>query len=170
MSSVKKSRETVRMKQILLFLFAAAAFLIGCAYDEVPYRGIFVNKSSLTLTVSPNGQDWEPFTLPPGQQHSVTLHQPTVLFVVDPPSVVWLFDETTSTITFFDRDPDPDDDTLYYCVDGTTACDGVTAILYCNGGFWKRRLCADACADLGYTMAIGCGYSSNAGKDQCFCE
>ncbi len=151
---------------IVLFVTAIACSDI----NEVPYRGTFVNKSSLILTIRPNGQDWQPFTLEPGAKKTVTLDTPQVLFTVEPSSVVWLFDEETSTITFYDRDPEPDDDILYYCIEGATACDGVTAIHYCNGGFWKRRLCADACHDLGYATAVGCGYSSNAGKDQCFCE
>lgn len=149
----------------LLFLVAACSGI-----DDIPYKGLFVNESSYTLTITPDGgQSWEPFTLTPGDEKRITIDEDRVLFTVSPAVVVWIFNEKDSSVTFYDRDPKSDDDTLY-CLDGATACDGVTAIYYCNGGFWKRRPCADACVDLGYSAAIGCGYSSNAGKDQCFCE
>lgn len=155
----------------VMLLLAFLGLVTSCSdINEVPYRGTFVNKSSLTLTISPNGQKWHPFSLEPGTKKTVTLDEPQILFTVEPSSVVWLFDEETSTITFYDRDEDPDDDTFYYCAEGATECNGVSAIYYCDGGFWKYYLCSDACADLGYGTAVGCGYSSNAGKDQCFCE
>jgi len=145
--------------------------VVACSgIDDIPYKGLFVNGSSYTLAIAPSGgQSWEPFTLAPGDEKRITVDEDRVLFTVSPAVVVWVFNEKESTVTFYDRDPNSDDDTLY-CLDGATACDGVTAIYYCNGGFWKRRPCADACVDLGYAAAVGCGYSSNAGKDQCFCE
>ncbi len=153
-------------------MFAAVLLLMLCACDninEVPYKGTFVNESTYTLTIAPNSQTWTGFILAPGESKVVSLDDKTLLFTVSPAVVVWVFEEETSTVTFYDRDPTSDDDTVY-CLEGATACDGTAAIYYCEGGFWKRSLCADACVDLGYTAAVGCGYSSNAGQDQCFCE
>ena|GEM_PF-1733176 len=153
-------------------LFTAALLLILCACDninEVPYKGTFVNESALTLTISPDGQDWKPFELAPGHSRDVSLGDKELLFTVSPTNVVWMFDADTSTVTFYDRDPNSDDDTLY-CPEGATACDGTDTIYKCEGGFWRRYLCAGACVDAGYAVSIGCGYSSNAGRDQCFCE
>lgn len=156
-----------RIFSLLLILSVAAC----SGVDDIPYKGLFVNESSYTLSIGPSGgQSWEPFTLAPGGEKKITIAEERVFFVVSPGTVVWWFDPKTSTVTFYDGDPNPDDDILYSCLEGATACDGTTAIYHCEGGFWKRVLCVEACVDLGYATAIGCGYSSNADKDQCFCE
>lgn len=57
------------------------------------------------------------------------------------------------------------------CVDGVTQCaEDNKSLDLCYLGVWATYGCLEQCKGLGYTQTVGCGYSSNAEKDVCFCE
>ena len=55
------------------------------------------------------------------------------------------------------------------CTNGQQKCSG-QALKTCENGAWKSELCSAICIQAGYTKADKCGYSSNKGKDTCFCS
>ena len=53
---------------------------------------------------------------------------------------------------------------------GDEECDGNSTLLWCDGCNWESHSCDTLCRNSGFAHADYCGYSSDSGKDTCFCE
>jgi hypothetical protein len=56
------------------------------------------------------------------------------------------------------------------CPSGTTDCADSKTLDVCLNGKWTSLDCEQACADDGYPLSTGCGYSSQFSHDVCFCS
>ena len=92
------------MNKILKISLVVFVLLLctSCALLKTDYT--FVNASSYTIYIEPNGQVWVPFYIGPGQQTVLTLdwEYKTVQFLYSPSNKVYPVDGYNQT-TFYNR-------------------------------------------------------------------
>jgi uncharacterized protein YdeI (BOF family) len=90
---------------LCLTLATAALFsIIGCDGSGDSSSGYkFVNNSSYTVHVKPNGQNWTAATISPGGEVTIDYDNSTIQYIYDPSDDVVNSDDGKGTTTFTDR-------------------------------------------------------------------
>lgn len=91
-------------KIAIILLLAMIATLSGCEWSGTDPEVVFVNQSSYTVSVRPNGQEfWMPFEMAPGQEKSIGTDR-QVFFFYEPMSKVEVGYNEKARIVFIDID------------------------------------------------------------------
>lgn len=89
------------MTKRLITILLIVTVVVACKH-EPEFVAEFVNNSSYTLTISPNGQDWLEFRLASGYSRTVTISESTIYFFYSPASFVVCDVSGDSLIVFYD--------------------------------------------------------------------
>jgi len=93
------------MKKIslLIFILFLSTFLINCSLIQPKYDYTFENNSDYYVTISPNGQDWESFTISPGETRTISINYDTIYFYYDNADYVYIDNSVSGYLLIYNK-------------------------------------------------------------------